>query len=475
MHTESRTHVSKGLHTKSPVASYPQGSDAPRHPTLDTSRQELRAELHDKLRLAVVSPFLDRRHGTERALSEVLERLARDYPCEVHLFAQQVDSLDICSSEQRDSAPSSRIIWHRVSTVPGPHLVQFLAWYFRNRSARQKAIRRSGSPFDLVLSPGINCSDADVIIVHALFRRLRELSLNAPAPGGVLRNLHRRIYYRLLTRFENRLYRNPAVSLGAVSPRTKSDLAHYYHREDVQVIPNAVDTITFSPDARLARRAEMRRAHGFADEHFVLLLIGNDWTIKGLPAVLHAMAVLPQLPLRLLVVGSDTVEPFRKLAASLGVADRCRWQSPSPDVLSFYAAADLYVSPTLEDSFGLPVAEAMACGLSAITSTRAGISAFVTDGVNAFVLADPSDSKALAARLGVIYANIALRLQVAAAAALKAREWSWDNTAAQVWQLLTTAAQKSGKGYAVVPTIAATPNSAHAAEPESTNDCNATK
>ncbi len=402
-------------------------------------------ESRDRLRLAVVSPFLDRQHGTERALSEVLERLARSYPCEIHLFAQQIAGLEVGSPNDRDPSPGSRIIWHRVATLPGPHLLQFLAWFFRNRTARQKAARRSGVPFDLVLSPGINCSDADVIIVHALFHSLRELSRNSPSPAGILRNLHRKIYYRLLTQLETKLYRNRAVSLAAVSPRTKADLARYFQREDVQIIPNAVDAKVFSPEARLARRPEARHRYGFADDHFVLLLLGNDWTVKGLLTLLHALSLLPQLPLRLLVAGADTVEPFRQLAASLGVLDRCRWEPPSPDVMSFYATADVYVSPSLEDSFAMPVAEAMACGLPAITSTLAGISAFVEDGVNAFVLADPKDSHALAARLRYIYANIALRQQVACAAACKAREWTWDNTAAQVWQLLSAARTKKSE------------------------------
>jgi hypothetical protein len=38
-----------------------------------------------------VSPFVDRRHGTERALAELLERLARDYGCEIHLYAQRIE------------------------------------------------------------------------------------------------------------------------------------------------------------------------------------------------------------------------------------------------------------------------------------------------------------------------------------------------------------------------------------------------
>ncbi len=419
-------------------------TDLPVNPPINLPARS-HVESRGTLRLAVVSPFLDRQHGTERALSEVLERLVRSYPCEIHLFAQQVADLEIGSPADHDPSPHCRIIWHRVATVPGPHLLQFLLWYFRNRSARQKAARRFGLPFDLVLSPGINCPDADVTIVHALFHNLRELARSSPAPAGILRNLHRKIYYRLLTQLETKLYRNPAVSLAAVSPRTKADLARYFQREDVQVIPNAVNAEMFSPEARLARRSDARHHYGFADDHFVLLLLGNDWTVKGLPALLHAMTLLSELPLRLLVAGADAVEPFRQLAASLGVLDRCRWEPPSSDVMSFYAAADAYVSPSLEDSFAMPVAEAMACGLPAITSTLAGISAFVEDGVNAFVLADPKDSQALAARLRDIYANIALRQQVANAAACKAREWTWDNTAAQVWQLLSAALEKKSK------------------------------
>jgi glycosyltransferase involved in cell wall biosynthesis len=397
------------------------------------------------LRLAVVSPFLDRHHGTERALCEILDRLSRDYPCEIHLFAQQVADLQVCSPGSPNS-PGPQIIWHRVATLPGPHLLQFIAWFFRNRSARRKAVRRFAQPFDLVLSPGINCSDADVIIVHALFHRLQELSQTAPAPAGLLRNLHRKIYYRLLTQLETKIYRNPAVKLAAVSPRTKADLGHYFQRQDVRVIPNAVDTAAFSPPARLARRAEMRRHFAFTEDHQVLLLIGNDWTVKGLPVLLNAITLLTQLPLRLLVVGGDAPAPFLQMAASLGIADRCRWQPPSPDVMSFYAAADLYVSPSLEDSYGLPVAEAMACGLPAITSRQAGISAYVEDGVNAFILADPKDSQALAARLREILSSPARTQQVASAAVAKAREWTWNNAAADVWQLLTSAqAQKSQK------------------------------
>src|SRR5260370_15804535 len=113
------------------------------------------------LRLAVVSRFVDRRHGTERALAEVLERLARKNLCEIHLYSQRVESLALAPPGVARSQDSGAIIWHKVPAIPGPHLLQFIAWLFLNsfRRAWDRWIR--GLRFDLVLSPGINFLAAD--------------------------------------------------------------------------------------------------------------------------------------------------------------------------------------------------------------------------------------------------------------------------------------------------------------------------
>ena len=128
------------------------------------------------MRLAVVSPFVDRRHGTERALAELLERLARDYNCEIHLFAERVEDLAVTGSRTAAAGESGRIVWHKVPWVPGPHLVRFLGWMAANGFLRWWQSIFHGVSFDLVLSPGINCLHADVILVHVVFQRLRELS-----------------------------------------------------------------------------------------------------------------------------------------------------------------------------------------------------------------------------------------------------------------------------------------------------------
>jgi UDP-glucose:(heptosyl)LPS alpha-1,3-glucosyltransferase len=406
------------------------------------------------LRLAAVSPFVDRRHGTERALAEVLERLARNEHCEIHLYAQRVEDLALSQPGVSLAQDSGEIIWHKVPSIPGPHLLQFLAWLFLNTICRAWDRWVHGLRFDLVVSPGINCLDADVVIVHALFHRLQELAreedLDSARPG-FLRRLHRRAYYALLAGLERRIYADPKVSLAAVSQRTATLLNQYFRRQDVRVIPNGVDTAQFSPSVRLALRAEARLRRAIQETDFVLLLIGNDWRVKGLETVLRAMGALRELPILVIAAGDDSPDSFRGTAKSLGILERCRFEPSREDVLDFYAAADLYVSPSREDSFGLPVAETMACGLPVITSINAGVANMIRDGMDGFILRQFDDFHGLARMLQELHADEVLRGNVGAAAAKAALQWTWDRNAADVWDLLKDAANKKSPPHAQKP------------------------
>ncbi len=397
------------------------------------------------MRLAVVSPFVDRRHGTERALAELLERLARKEHCEIHLFAQRVEDLALAPPGVTPSPDPGAIIWHKVPSIPGPHLLRFLAWLFLNSICRAWDRWGKGLRFDLVLSPGINCLSAEVVIVHALFHRLQELAreehLDLARPDR-LRRLHRRVYYALLAQLERRIYGDPKVSIVAVSLRTARLLDGYFHRQDVRVIPNGVDTTQFSPSARLALRANARLRRNIQESNFVLLLIGNDWRVKGLETVLHAMSTLRELPILLIAAGDDSSDAFREMAKSLGISELCRFEPSREDVLDFYAAADLYVSPSREDSFGLPVAEAMACGLPIVTSRQAGVAERIRDGLDGFILRQFDDFQGLARMLRQLHTDELLRTKVGDAAAKAAIQWTWDQNSAEVWELLREVAGK---------------------------------
>lgn len=389
------------------------------------------------MRIAVASPFVDRRHGTERAVAELLTRLSGDYQCKVHLYSQRVEGLAIRLADE--SGQEGAIVWHRVPTFRGPHLLQFVRWYLANRSLRSRDRRRS-LHFDAVFSPGVNCSDANVILVHAVFHRLAELEQFSPRPG--LRGIHQRLYYRLLCRLERRIYSNPAVTLAAVSRHTAEQLFRYFGRSDVRVIPNGVDANYFSPARAAGLRTSARAQWQFAPNDRVLLLIGNDWRNKGLPALLEAASLCRELPLRLLIVGLENPAPFQAKAKQLQIEQSVTFTLPGNDVMSLYAAADLFTAPSLEDSFNLPALEAMSCGLPVIVSRNAGISEWVADGENGIVLQNAQDPRELADAIRGLIRDPDAARRMGENATRTAAALSWERHAEEVYRLLKQHAER---------------------------------
>ena len=392
------------------------------------------------MRIAVISPFVDRRHGTERAVAELIERLAGNYHDQIDLYAQRVSDIENLTLSSGRAVSSGDICWHRVGRFRGPQLLKFPGWIFLNRRARARNARAGGSRPDVIFSPGINALDADVILVHAVFHRLAELQ---PARQALsLRGLHRKLYYAMLCSLEKRIYSDPRVRLAAPSKRTAEQLGRYFGRHDAAVIPNGVDTAHFSPAAIAPLREAARKKWRCAPQHVVLLLVGNDWRNKGLRALLAALAHSPGLPLRLLVVGRDNQAPFRAQASLLGLREGLEFCVPSEDVRNFYAAADVLVAPSIEDSFNLPVLEAMACGLPSIVSRNAGVSEWLTHSVDSLLLDDPEDADELARAIRAVAEDAQLRRTLAENAVSTAKRFAWDEHTAALRTLMKAAAEK---------------------------------
>jgi UDP-glucose:(heptosyl)LPS alpha-1,3-glucosyltransferase len=392
------------------------------------------------LRIAVLSPFVDKRHGTERAVVELIERLAATNGHDVDLYAQRVADLQNFCKAHEAAFAQKKICWHRVGTFPGPLLIAFPGWLWLNRRARLREVSRTGNKPDVIFSPGINALDADVVLVHAVFRRLAELQTSRDRAG--LRGLHRKLYYALLCRLERRIYSDPRVTLAAVSSHTSEQLKKYFGRDDVTVIPNGVDIEHFSPSAIRSLRETARRQKQISPEEIVLLLIGNDWRNKGLTTLVAAMANCNDLSLRLLVVGQDEQTPFHKQAEIAGVRGRVEFCAPVSDVRSFYAAADILVAPSLEDSFNLPALEAMACALPVIVSPKAGVSEWLTNGFDALLLKDAENTGELAEAIRALATGAQLRRTLGENAVATASKFSWDEHVAKLRALMEKAAAK---------------------------------
>jgi hypothetical protein len=97
--------------------------------------------------IAIVSPFIDKRHGTERRIAEWVSRLPSEY--DIHIYSQRVEDLDL-----------TRMRWHRIPRIPGPHLINFLWWFAANHLWRWWDGRFRGLRHDIVYTAGTNCLNA---------------------------------------------------------------------------------------------------------------------------------------------------------------------------------------------------------------------------------------------------------------------------------------------------------------------------
>jgi UDP-glucose:(heptosyl)LPS alpha-1,3-glucosyltransferase len=245
--------------------------------------------------------------------------------------------------------------------------------------------------------------------------------------------LHRRIYYALISQLERMIYGREKGVLAPVSRKTAQDISELYGRSrNVVVINNGVDDIRFSPSGRSQQRAAARSELNLEANECGVLLIGNGWKNKGLPCLIEAISLIKDRSVRLLVVGNDSPVPYEEAIRRLGMTGSVNFLPTRPDVEFYYAAADIYASPSIEDAFPLPPLEAMACGLPVITSSSAGgPSEFIRQGEDGLVLEDPTDVKTLSEWLARLASDADWRNRMGLAAARTASRYTWaENSAA---------------------------------------------
>ena len=108
------------------------------------------------------------------------------------------------------------------------------------------------------------------------------------------------------------------------------------------------------------------------------------------------------------------------------------------NVRSYFALADVVALPSLSEAFGMSILEGMACGLPVVTSSNAGISSLITDGVNGFAFDDK-------ARLREILPGLSdpvKRERIGAQARMTAEEHTWQATADEYEKLFFQIAKR---------------------------------
>jgi glycosyltransferase involved in cell wall biosynthesis len=185
--------------------------------------------------------------------------------------------------------------------------------------------------------------------------------------------------------------------------------APFMARRPTRIITGGVDTAVFYPDPDGGAR--FRQRHGLGDGP-VLLAAGALMPEKRYPAMFDAVARVPE-KMPLLVCGEGRLEgELRALARSLGVDARFLGLLPPPELRAAFAAATVVIHACQVETFGLSVAEAMACGRPVVVAEGGAMKEVVSD---AGIIVPPDDSRAFAARLAALLEDPVLRARLGAA------------------------------------------------------------
>lgn len=176
----------------------------------------------------------------------------------------------------------------------------------------------------------------------------------------------------------------------------------------LQVIPYGVSLEKFRPSAEPPA------------EGFHILAAGQVSFRKGVPYLLEAFQQLRHPAKSLTFVGGVTreIKPWLRTAPLQDV--RLDGSVPQARLADMFARAHVLVLASVEDGFGLVLAQAMACGCPCIATTHSGGPDLITDGVDGFVI-PPGDATAIRARLEQLAGDRALRDRLGAAALEKVR------------------------------------------------------
>lgn len=190
--------------------------------------------------------------------------------------------------------------------------------------------------------------------------------------------------------------------------------------ERLRMVWNGLDTDLFRPLAGVSRAsAELLCVARAADPN------------KGVPVLLEALARLPAHVTLTLVDEASAENPARERARALGVEGRVHitGRVETHELLQLYARASLVVVPSLYEGFGLPAAEAMACGAPVVATAAGALPEVMRVGAGG-VLVPPGDPAALAEGILGLLASPETRIALGARARARIIEtFSWPRVA----------------------------------------------
>jgi glycosyltransferase involved in cell wall biosynthesis len=284
--------------------------------------------------------------------------------------------------------------------------------------------------FNTLMAPIVNLSWSLVIHMKTMH------AFTTPDAISPLPRLYRRMNYPYSVRAADAIVIN--------SESLRSEIQRYLEvdQEKLKLVYEAVDHGLFRPGNADAARAHVSRRYGVT-KPFVLF-VSTLWPYKNCEGLLRAWA-LARAELgdrQLAIVGGSQDEKYvaslHALADQLGIAQDVVFvgKVPLEETVRFYQAADVFVYPSVNETFGLPILEAMACGCPVVTSD---VSAMPETAGGAAILADAKAPAAIGR--AIVEAAGPARDRLRDLGLRRASQFTWGATAAATLDVYREAAE----------------------------------
>jgi glycosyltransferase involved in cell wall biosynthesis len=176
---------------------------------------------------------------------------------------------------------------------------------------------------------------------------------------------------------------NEANRVICVSDNFARDVKLKFPEANVTVVPNGYRSDIFYP----LDKKDLREKLHLGLEAKIIISVGSFINVKGHEYLLKAMPAIIERnenAILILIGGGILKSKYQQMCRNLGISKNVFLYEKvkHTDLAIWYNAADIFVLPSLNETFGLVVLEAMACGLPVAATQTAGPLQIIEDGVN---------------------------------------------------------------------------------------------
>jgi len=211
-----------------------------------------------------------------------------------------------------------------------------------------------------------------------------------------------------------------------------------YPADNIDVVRNGVplDKFRFDPRLREQSRAELN----LKQDQIAVLFVGSGWERKGLLFAIEALALCQNRKMRLLVAGRGDARGYKTTRLRFWREEPVHFLGEVADLAPVYAAADIFILPTIYDPFSNACLEALASGLPIITTRSNGFSEIIDEGMHGSIVDNPANLVALRDAIG-FWSDSSRREAARSANIERASQFDISKNVAQTLEILTRAAE----------------------------------